>query len=75
MNEAMGIKPVWLFAGFLVFTIAGIPLVAILWETVNQLLSGHLPLERLALSVPALVLFAGLLLLAARMLHKLERSV
>lgn len=43
------------------FTVLGIPLVAYLWETLNQALALHFNPARLGISVAALALFLGLL--------------
>lgn len=47
-------------------TLLGIPLVAYLWETVNQLLNGLVDGGRLALSVPGGLLLLALLYAAGR---------
>lgn len=44
----------------------GIPLVGYLWETAHLLLNGRVDWARVAISVPALLLFLGLLIAAAR---------
>jgi len=54
------------------FVIVGVPVTAYLWETLNQLLTGHIALGRIAASVPIALLFVGLLLLLARALGRLE---
>jgi hypothetical protein len=45
---------------------AGIPLVAYLWETLNQTLAGHIQPHRLGLSLPLAAAFAALLWAGAR---------
>lgn len=54
--------------------VVGTPFVAILWETLNQLLSGHVEPRRLAIAIPLLLLFSGVLALAARALAHIDRS-
>jgi len=54
-----------------VFVALGIPLVAYLWETLNQLLAGHLDPRRVLVSVPLLVAFVALLWAGARGLERL----
>lgn len=49
-----------------VFVVLGTPLVAYIWETLNLLVAGHVNLTRLVILVPAIVLFAGLLILLSR---------
>ncbi|HXF96131.1 MAG TPA: hypothetical protein VNI61_08505 [Gemmatimonadales bacterium] len=51
--------------------IVGIPLVAYLWETLNQVLAGHLSARRVLLSLPLLAAFAGLLWAGGRGLERL----
>ena len=60
-------------AGLLaVMAIVGIPFVAILWETLNDLLAGHIRPGRLAVAVPLLIAFLGILLAAGRALARFE---
>ena len=61
-------KLVLLLAAFVAF---GIPLVAYLWESLNQLLAGHVTPRRLLLSLPLLVVFGGLLWGGGRALRRL----
>jgi hypothetical protein len=65
-------SPVLLFLGLLLTAAAGVPLVAFLWETINQLLSGHLHIRRILVSIPALLVFAALIRLVGRRLRRLE---
>ena len=53
------------------FVIVGIPMVAYLWETLNQVLSGQIEARRMLLSLPMLLAFGVLLFLLARNLNKL----
>ncbi|GEM_PF-2008987 len=53
-----------------VFAAVGTPMVAYLWETLNQLMALHVDPVRLALSVPVLIVFIGLLILLARAVRR-----
>jgi uncharacterized membrane protein YfcA len=57
-----------------VFVAVGIPFVAILWETLNELLAGHIEPRRLAVSLPLLVVFMAILSFAGRALSRHDRS-
>ena len=59
-----------LLAWIVLFVILGTPLVAFLWETLNALLTGHFDALQIAISVPVLALFYGLLLILARFIEK-----
>lgn len=61
-----------LLLGLLV--LAGIPFVAILWETLNALLAGHIQPRRLLVSLPLLFVFLGILVFAGRALGRVDRS-
>lgn len=61
-----------LILGIAVFTAAGIPLVGYLWETLNQLLAGQVNPHRLLISLPLLLLLAGLLVLVSRTVRSWE---
>jgi hypothetical protein len=52
----------------------GAPLLAYIWETLNRLLSGQLELLRLALTVPAAVVFAVLLRLVGRTVERWQEA-
>jgi hypothetical protein len=54
------------------FVVAGVPLVAYLWETMNQLMAGQVSLGRLAATIPAVAVLAGLLALLARAVSRWE---
>lgn len=55
------------------FVILGAPLVAILWETLNELLALQ-PTESLLLSIPALVLLVVLLWFLRRTLERRDAA-
>lgn len=54
--------------------VVGIPFVAILWETLNELLSGHFDGGRMIVAVPVLAVFLAILTLAGRALGRLDRT-
>lgn len=56
------------------FVVVGIPFVAILWETLNEVLSGHIDGGRLVVAVPVLAVFLAILTLAGRALGRLDRT-
>lgn len=56
------------------FVLAGLPLVAYLWETLNELLALHVRPDRLINSIPLLVLFGGLLVFLAGRLRRIMPS-
>jgi hypothetical protein len=59
--------------GFIFISVlVGVPITAYLWETLNRLMSGHVEPVRLAVSIPVLVLFAGLLAFLARSIRRLD---
>lgn len=53
------------------FVAAGVPLVHHLWETINELLAGHVVGRHVALAVPAGLGLALLLALLARAIRRL----
>lgn len=55
------------------FVVIGVPVFAYLWETLNQLLTGHFAPGRIATSVPIALLLAGLLVMLARVLGRVEK--
>jgi hypothetical protein len=61
-----------LTAGIALFVLSGFPLVAYLWETLNQLMGGEVRPARLALSVPVALLLAGVLVALARTVRRWE---
>ncbi len=52
-----------------IFVLAAVPLVAVLWEALNELLALKVD-SSLLLAVPAALLFAGLLYIMSRTLRK-----
>jgi hypothetical protein len=52
------------------FTLLGTPLVAYLWETLNQVLAGHFDLTRIGLSLPLLAALWILLIVLARLIQR-----
>lgn len=61
-----------LTVGIALFVLAGFPLVAYLWETLNQLMGGEVRPARLALTVPVVLVFAALLALLSRAVRRWE---
>lgn len=61
-----------LAVGIALFVLAGFPLVAYLWESLNQLMAGEVQPRRLLLSIPVILLLTGLLLLLARVVGRWE---
>jgi formate hydrogenlyase subunit 3/multisubunit Na+/H+ antiporter MnhD subunit len=57
-----------------IITIVGIPFVAVLWETLNEILSGHIRPGRIAVAAPLLLVFLGILIAAGRALAHFENS-
>ncbi len=55
-----------------VIVLAGVPFVAILWETLNDLLAAKIDPRRLAVAVPLLVVFLVVLSVAGRALSRLD---
>lgn len=54
--------------------LAGIPLVAYLWETLNLLLALRFELQRMLISLPILLALLVILYLVARTVQRLEPS-
>lgn len=52
------------------FVLVGIPLVAYMWETLNQVLALHFDALRLAIAVPVLAVLIGVLVLMARTIQR-----
>lgn len=50
--------------------VAGTPLLAYVWETLNQVLAGHVDGRRLLITAPLAALLAALLFVAARTLNR-----
>lgn len=59
-------------AGIAAFVLVGSPLVGYLWETLNQLMAGDVRPGRLALSLPLLLILAGVLVLLSRTVLRWE---
>lgn len=57
-----------------VFVVLGAPLVWVVWEAVNDLLSGHVGDVNWVRTLPALVLLIGLLVLLGRSAAKLDAA-
>lgn len=67
-------SPGRLTAEILLLILAGTPLVAYLWETLNRLLAGVVQPARLLISLPILLAFLGLLHLMSRVIPGWERE-
>ncbi len=68
-------ESVRLFVQMVVIVVGGIPIVAYLWETLNQLLSLHVQPTRLWISLPLLVVLGvWLRWLSRRVQHWMEKS-
>jgi hypothetical protein len=65
------VTPGRLFVILAVFLVIGVPIVAILWHSVNQVFAGEL--ARLVVAIPLAVLFVAYLLFFARSVNRLER--
>lgn len=65
MPEVQTLSIARIMARMAVYVLAGIPLIAIIWETLNQLLALRLD-AGLLLALPAAVLFTGLIYLLSR---------
>jgi hypothetical protein len=66
-----GAGPGRLLVTLAAFVVLGIPLVAYLWESLNQLLAGRVHTPRVLLSVPLLAALGGLLWIGGRTLRRL----
>ena len=69
-NISMG----WLIAQMMLFVVVGMPLVAYLWETLNDLLQLQADRTQLLIAVPVLLVFAGWLYLLARWVRRWTAS-
>jgi hypothetical protein len=58
-----------LLGSMVLFVLAGVPLVAYLWETLNEVMALEAAPVRLAISVPVLLIFLGLLHVLRRYVH------
>jgi hypothetical protein len=61
-----------LFAMLAAFLVVGVPIVAVLWHSVNEVSSGDL--GRLALAISLALAFAAFLVFFGRSIHRLERE-
>jgi asparagine N-glycosylation enzyme membrane subunit Stt3 len=61
-----------LFGSILGFVLVGTPLVAYLWETLNQLMAGHFNGPRVAIGAVAALVLAALLRFLARSVWRWE---
>jgi len=66
MNENRPVRTGRMFAGILLLTAVAVPVLAYVWETLNRLLSGIIEFERIAWTLPALVLLIAILKLLGR---------
>lgn len=63
----------WKLAGLLgLATLIGTPLVALIWETINQLLAADIRPRQLAFAVPALLIAVVLVRVLARAVARLD---
>jgi hypothetical protein len=60
--------------GLAIFQLIGTPMAYFLWRTVNEGLALQAPAWRLALAVPVLALFIGLLVLLSRQVQHWQAS-
>lgn len=61
-----------LAAVIILIVVLGTPLVAYTWETVNQLLSGHIEVNRVMFTVPVVILLVVLFRLMQKLAGRLE---
>ena len=61
-----------LFLMLAAFLVVGVPIVAVLWHSVNQLFSGDL--ARAVVAIPLALVFVAFLFLFARSITRLERE-
>lgn len=59
-----------LFAAIGLFVLLGLPLVYVIWETINEVLTGNLAAVRLQLFLPAVVALAVVLVVLMRVLRR-----
>jgi hypothetical protein len=60
-----------LFLTLAAFLVIGVPIVAVLWHSVNQVFAGEL--GRLIVAIPLAIAFVAYLLFFARSVNRLER--
>ncbi len=63
-----------LIAVIAILVIVGLPMVYVLWEAVNLLLTGDLAAIRYAIVVPVLAVFLALLVGVAKLVRRWERE-
>lgn len=63
-------RPAALFAAMGLFVLLGLPLVYVVWETINEALTGNTAAVRLELFLPALVGLAVVLVVFMRVLRR-----
>jgi hypothetical protein len=63
-----------LFGSILGFVLVGTPLVAYVWETLNQLMAGHFNGRRVAIGAVAALVLAALLRFLARSVWRWEET-
>ena len=61
-----------LFVMLAAFLVVGVPIVAVLWDSINQVFEGEL--GRLVVALPLAVLFVVYLFVFARSINRLERE-
>lgn len=74
MTSAVTPRSSSLVLGIALFVVLGTPLVAYLWETLNQLLAGIVDPMRLLITVPAALIFYFLLRFMARSVETWSRE-
>lgn len=67
-NKRPSVGVLWLTMAL--FVLACAPMVAYLWETLNELLALHVNVSRVLISVPVLLLLAGVLWLLGRTIQR-----
>ena len=60
-----------LFVMLAVFLVVGVPIVAVLWHNVNEVMAGQF--ARLIVAIPLLIVLVAYLLFFARTVNRLER--
>ena len=66
-----GVTPGRLFVMLAVFLVVGVPIVAVLWHNVNEVMAGQF--GRLIVAIPLLIVLIAYLLVFARTVNRLER--
>jgi hypothetical protein len=65
------VTPGRLFVILAVFLVIGVPIVAVLWHNVNEVMAGQF--GRLIVAIPLLIVLVAYLLFFARTVNRLER--